>query len=72
MDATIWERSAARGLAIDLPAAARHYPCRSCRRGDQVLIVPTRRPPRIGDPTANLIAGYVHRLRSSAKSVRRR
>lgn len=66
IDAIIWMRFEARGLALDLDAVRPHFPCHRCGARD-CLILPATRPPRIGDPMANLIAGYFHGLRSAHK-----
>ena len=71
IDAIIWERFAARGLPLAIDAARPYFPCQQCGARD-CLILPATRPPSLGNPLPNLIAGYFHTLRSSAKNHRRR
>lgn len=66
IDAIIWMRFAERGLPLAIDVARPHFPCRQCGARD-CLILPATRPPSIGDASANLIAGYFHRLRSAGK-----
>lgn len=70
VDPIIWMRFEERGLPLDLEAVQRHFPCRGCGARD-ALILPATRPPSIGEPMANLIAGWFHGMRSAGKKRRR-
>jgi hypothetical protein len=69
IDAIIWMRFAERGLSLDLAAVQPHFPCRSCG-GRDALILPCTRPGSIGDPRAELVAGWFHGMRSAGKKRR--
>ena len=50
VDAIVWVYFAERGWPVDVDAARRRFPCRECRRFDQVAILPARRPPATPAP----------------------
>lgn len=66
-DGAIWERFLAKGWAIGLPDAAKHFRCARCGRHDAILIVPARRidvPPR---DWASEVEAYFHATRARRK-----
>lgn len=66
VDAIIWMKFEQRGLSSAIADATPRFPCRQCGARD-CLILPATRPGRIGDPGANLIAGWFHRMRGESR-----
>lgn len=71
IDGGIWPMFQERGWTLELPGCARHFSCQTCRRSDQVLVVPATRADQTPWTATRFVAAYFHGMRSARKKSRR-
>jgi hypothetical protein len=73
VDSIIWRQFEKQGKPIGLEAAARHFRCRGCGSGANVLLVPTHRPEEASPVTWERVCwSWFHTERSERKKGPRR